>query len=186
MRCVLGNVCNVGIRWYLIAVSTFKVGNTPFILSVGTSIVHINCWCAAYNWAENSNERPMKTFNRNDFTICIALFFNSICNQNYIYLKMTSSFFSVVCNSNFTGHCSQLASNSSLYPIRKYIFLEGIPCLRMPAIRMRLCWRLMMISEQNKSCQVPVMNRLMNTSSSEVSAALCPSSNEAKIKGGKL
>lgn len=92
-----------------------------------------------------------------------------------MYLKTVCPLSSMVCSSNLIGHCSQLLSSSSQYPMRKYIFLAGMPWRRMPAILIMLCCRLMITSEQKRSCHVPVINLLMKTSSTAVSAALKPS-----------
>lgn len=102
--------------------------------------------------------------------------FNEENNTFYIYLNMTDLGSVTLCNSNLTGHCSQKLSNSSLYPIRKYIFLALILCRTIPAMRIMLCCLLMMISLRNKACHVPVINFLINMSSTAVSAGLNPPS----------
>jgi hypothetical protein len=93
-----------------------------------------------------------------------------------MYLNTTSLLSATVCNSNLIGHCNQKLKNSSVYPIRKYIFLVPILLLMIPAILIILCWRFMITSLTNKLCQVPTMNFLMNMSSTAVSEARRPPS----------
>lgn len=91
-----------------------------------------------------------------------------------MYLNITSFLSATVCNSNLTGHCNQKESNSSVYPIKKYIFLALTFRAIIPAIRMILCCLLIITSLTNSPCHVPVMNLRMNMSSTAVWGALSP------------
>lgn len=53
--------------------------------------------------------------------------------------------------------------------MRKYIFLAVTALDIIPAIRIMLCCRLIIISLMNSPCHVPTMNFLMKTSSTAVS-----------------
>ena len=98
-----------------------------------------------------------------------------------MYLNIVSRLSATVCNSNLMGHCSQKLNNSSVYPIRKYIFL-GCTCrATMPDILMMLCCLLIIISDAKSACQVPVRNFLMNISSIAVSDVRSPPRTLAKI-----
>lgn len=88
---------------------------------------------------------------------------------------MVSFLSATVCSSRVMGHCNQYDNNSSVYPIRKYIFRAVIPRRIIAATRMWLCCRLIITSEQTRSWKVPVRNRRMKMSSTAVSAVRRPS-----------
>lgn len=88
-----------------------------------------------------------------------------------MYLKITSRLSGIVWISRVTGHCSQFASSSSVYPMRKYIFLGLIARFIITATRMWLNCRLMMTSELTSEWKVEVINLRMKMSSVIVCAS---------------
>lgn len=97
-----------------------------------------------------------------------------------MYLKTTSFLSAIVCSSSLTIHCSQKLNNSSVYPIRKYIFLVPMPRWIIPAILIILCCLLIMTSLVKRPCHVPTINFLMKASSTAVSEDLNPPSRFAE------
>lgn len=112
---------------------------------------------------------------------------NQMLSKHQIHLKRTSLGCCTVCTSIRIGRLNKWDSSSSVYPLRKQIFIGLCTWLIRPAMIIRLCFRLIITSLTNSPCHVPLINFLIKTSSTVVcdaffaSPSRLPEANTAKV-----